>query len=67
MPFALSFQPKSKIKGKSERRLPHSSLNKLVFIGFMVRPERVELPTFWFVVREVNLVSYDLSCPYNFS
>ncbi len=31
----------------------------------VVRPERFELPTFWFVVSEVDLVSCGLSCPYN--
>ncbi len=31
----------------------------------MARPERFELPTFWFVVGEVSLVSCGLSCPYN--
>jgi hypothetical protein len=32
-----------------------------------VRPERFELPAFWFVVGEFNLVSCGLSCSYRFS
>ena len=32
--------------------------NLFIFYDFMVRPDRVELPTFWFVARRSIQLSY---------
>ncbi len=48
-----------------ERGLTDGALaGPMQVIEKVARPERFELPTFWFVVSEVSLVSCGLSCPY---
>ena len=51
-------RPKHKIKVKCWPSISASILKTLVFKGKVVRPERFELPTFWFVARHSIQLSY---------